>query len=167
MNRDMDRNTSHSKYFHASTSHVTFTLLHLISPLLAPNNPNQNKLPNTATLAPTSKPRLKKTTPHYIQSRVQSSNHKMCAQQTLSCPLCHHTSTRPPPLCPDAEVWGRACKSPHMENVVDATCSDECREKQREVRAWGHRKAERRESERRGRYEGGGGGMEVAGWKEV
>jgi hypothetical protein len=60
MNRDMDRNTSHSKYFHASTSHVTFTLLHLISPLLAPNNPNQNKLPNTATLAPTSKPRLKK-----------------------------------------------------------------------------------------------------------
>jgi hypothetical protein len=164
-------------HLHASTFTylVTFTLLHSIKPLLAPNArdaPNQNKLPNTP-LAPTSKPYLYERRLHITTSKpTKPPPSTMCTQPVLTCPLCHHTSIRPPSLCPDAEVWGRACKPPHVEGVIEATCSDECRAKEAEVREWGRRKAERREKERRGRYhvddEGGERWRgEVGGWKEI
>lgn len=79
----------------------------------------------------------------------------MCIQITRKCPMCLHTSTRPATLCVDAEIWGRACKPPHDEEEVEATCSDKCRDKEAEVREWGRKKRERDEQKRVGRFETG------------
>jgi len=76
----------------------------------------------------------------------------MCILTTYTCPLCARSSTRPPTLCPDAELWGRACKPPYEERVVKATCSDECREKEAEVREWVKRKRARDEARADERY---------------
>jgi len=83
----------------------------------------------------------------------------MCILTTYTCPLCARSSTRPPTLCPDAELWGRACKLPYEERVVKATCSDECREKEDEVREWVKGKRERDEERRRGLYDEGNGAV--------
>lgn len=94
----------------------------------------------------------------------------MCTQTTYTCPLCSHTRTLPPTLCPSAVPQGLACKPPYTKETIEATCSDECREKADELREWAKKRRERREEERRARYEGENGwkgGERVAGWREI
>jgi hypothetical protein len=95
----------------------------------------------------------------------------MCTQQTYTCLLCLHTRTLPPTLCPNADLHGLVCKPPYKKEIIEATCSNECREKENEVREWGRRRRERREKERRERYgmdeQGWKGGERVAGWREI
>ncbi|KAF2130599.1 hypothetical protein P153DRAFT_221469 [Dothidotthia symphoricarpi CBS 119687] len=63
---------------------------------------------------------------------------KMCTITTYSCTICTKQSTRPPTLCDEAEVWGRACKPDSPNNIhreVASTCSRKCREQEGEIRA--------------------------------
>lgn len=56
--------------------------------------------------------------------------------------MCQYSYTRPPSPCLDAEVWDQVCAPPYEEDDVKETCSDECREKEEEIREWGRAKRE-------------------------
>jgi hypothetical protein len=78
--------------------------------------------------------------------------------------MCLSTCTNPATPCNDAKLWKLPCAPPHDKEEVEATCSDECRKKEAELREWGRKKRERdeqsRQSEREakgkvGKYENG------------
>ena len=55
----------------------------------------------------------------------------MCTTTTRHCVNCRKDFTRPPTLCAEAEVWGRCCKAKNERVTFRVTCSDACREEQR------------------------------------